>query len=508
MSKTDITEVQKKLVAELNPNISVNQNQKLIEYIKGVAIEKGISTDRIAELLESAIYKTFKKPLPDCELKVKVDIDKGTIKSWWLLTVVDCALDFDYDDFNEIPLIKIKEAGIDLQPGDIYEQPYDINTEFTRPQATQTLQVFRQSLIEIQNEKTFEKWSPKIGKIVYAEVEKEDEKSGYSIANLNYVNSKYENVSELTRQANYGFVGFRDKIPNEKLIPGQRYKFLIKDVKRQTKGWPIILSRADADFIKELLTLAIPDIQEGIIVIEKSARIPGFKTKLAVSTTNNAIDPAMFCVGPKGSNVINISNEVHGEKIDIVNYSPDLKQFIINACGRDKVVGVVMAPEVLHEDGMIERNATVIVKVEALPAVIGKGGTNIKLIAKIVQCNIDIKTVDQAHEEKIEYDKLESQATRRSSIHNLPSMQQSNDEILESINNMSEADRAEIINVPESKRKGAKQHSKSTTDFDEAIPFAPTYSENNNAGDIDLQEAFKDELEGLFDETNDKDKED
>ncbi len=484
---------------------TVGVHEKLIEYIKGVAVEKGISTDRIAELLESAIYKTFKKPLPDCELKVKVDIDKGTIESWWLLTVTDCELDSDYDDFNEIPLITIKEMGLDLKPGDMYEKPYDINTEFTRPQAIQTLQVFRQSLIEIQNEKTFEKWSPKIGEIVYAEVEKEDEKSGYSIANLSYIDSKNLNISELTRQANYGFVGFRDKIPNEKLIPGQRYKFLIKDVKRQTKGWPIILSRADADFIKGLLTLAIPDIQEGIIVIEKAVRIPGFKTKIAVSSTNAAIDPAMFCVGPKGSNVINISNEVHGEKIDIVNYNPDLKQFIINACGRDKVVGLVMAPEVLHEDGMIERNATVIVKSESLPAVIGKGGINIKLIAKIVQCNIDIKTTDQAVEEKIIYDKLEPQINRRSSVHKLPSMQQSNDEILESINNMSEADRAEIINVPDSKRKASKQAMKNSSEADGAIPFAPPMNDTDDtAGNLDLQEAFKDELEGLFDDTNDK----
>lgn len=358
---------------------------QIVEYIKVLANQNEVSQAKIADLLAETIIKIYNKQKPDQKIEVSIDVEKGQINAKLLFNVIADLPDGEYDDFVEIPLSEAKKSG-DYKVGDICEVPFDVLSFFTKNEIILIMQIFKQRINEINNIRVYDKWLPRVGEIIYCMVEKHDVTKNFYIIDLG--------------DGNMGFLSRSESIPTEELKPGQKYKFLVKEVKEQSKGWPIILSRADAQFVLKLLELETPEIGTGEITVNRIERIAGFKTKVAVSTTSGTYDACAIAVGPKGSRVKTVSEQIHGEKIEVINYSENQEEFLINACGAKNLVGYKFMPTI---DGSEQTYVTLIVNEDVLPVIIGKKGFNIKLISKLVNCNIDINTVEEAKANNIDY---------------------------------------------------------------------------------------------------------
>lgn len=366
---------------------------KFIQEIKEIAKSYEISTGKVGDMIADSFVKVYTKGKEECELNVEVDTELGTIKASERLKVVENLKDGDYDDWFEITLDDANKFGV-FKVGDFCDKPFNIFDfkNFGVTQIRQIMQIFKQKLNEVNNLKVYDEWHTKVGELINAAVEKKDEKAGFY-------------TIELDEGKNFGFLAKKECIPNEELIPGDKYKFFVKEVKLQSRGWPIILSRADSGFVKKLITLEIPEISTGEIIIEKIERIAGFKTKIAVSlaSTTSNYDPIGICVGPRGSRVKSLSEQLFNEKIEIISYKEDPKEFLVIAAGAKNIVGFKYNESKSEEDFP---HATLVVTEESQPIIIGKKGYNIKLISKIAGCSIDIITVQEADESNFEYEKV------------------------------------------------------------------------------------------------------
>ena len=476
----------------------VKPNKQLIEYIKDVASSYQVSQAKVGELLSESIIKVLSKYFIERVFYVDVNLENGQISTKVKYVVVDNLPDDQYDDFNEITLDESKKYG-DFKIGDQCLVDFDIFNENNLPkqQINQILQLFKQKLNEINNIKVYTSWSPRIGTIINAEVEKHDEKKGFYIINL--------------ENNDFGFLSQKECIPGEELKPGKKYQFLIKDVKEHSKGWPIILSRSDAQFVEKLLFQEIPEISTGEIKINNIKRIPGFKTKIAVSsTTDSTFDPAAIVVGAKGSRIKNLSSLLNNEKIEVIRYSEDFKQFLLNVCGTNNLVGYkIIFPKTKEpenseteqrEDNTDNKpHVTLVVNESLLPVIIGKKGFNIKLIAMMLNCSIDINTVQQASDIGLDYEKVINTSTTftktkvpsakpmskqfQYSNKNQIKMTQSNDDLLDDISNLTNEEIERLYNVNIDTTKTALSNEK-----DDNSGMLSDYE------DLGLEDAFADEI--------------
>lgn len=462
---------------------------KLVDSIKDISEIYSVSQERIAEILEEAIQKTFNKQLPDCILNVKVDLESKSITLNRVYKVIEDAKDGEYDDFNEITLTEASKYG-SYNIGDECLIPYDLNDKknFSQQQINQTSQIFRQKLNEINNIKIFDLWSPRIGEIITAEVEKYDSRGRFYTINLN--------------DGNFGFLSNKESIPNENLIPGKKYKFLIKDVKQQSKGWPIILSRADALFVQKLMTIEVPEIQSGEVIVNKIERIAGFKTKIAVSSNNTNYEPTGVCIGSRGTRIKAISEQVMNERIEVIKYIEDPKTFLISLAGPRNIIGLQWNEGNQEGD---KPHVILVVHDHSLPIVIGKKGNNINLIAKMVGCSIDVNTLEQAHNANIRFEqidayKYETHESRQVLDKNI---NKSNDDLLSEIEELSSEELADIYGV---------DLTNSSSEEPTSTPKPTVKSEKTENKEIiddvevedDLANAFSDEIANVLDEESKK----
>lgn len=368
-----------------------NVESQLIEYINLTAQEYDITKDDVAKMLSESIVNSFNKFLPDCVLKISFDLESGTISSLREFTVVEDAEEGKFDDFNEITLSEANKNG-EYKIGDIYTTKFDINdpTNFGDSQIRNIIQNFKQKLKQTDNSKLFAIWSPKIGQLINAEVEKFDERGKFYLVNLDEKTNK-----------NLGFLSSNECIPLENLTPGKRYTFLVKDVKEESKGWPVLLSRGDAKFVEELLKVEIPEIQSGEIEIKKSVRVAGFKTKIVVVGHSTNYDPIAICVGPKGSRIKAISEKIMNERIEIIHYNADWKSQLIIAAGPKNIIGINV-----KEQENSQPHVQLIVTEESLPLIIGKKGNNIKLLSRLAGVSIDVSTEEDAIKNNITFEKI------------------------------------------------------------------------------------------------------
>lgn len=471
------------------------QDKIMLQSIQAIAEQYDVSQAKIADLLMDTIVRTYNKQRPDQKINVNIDVDKGFINADIEYTVIDNVPEGEYDDFIELPLNEAQKYGT-FKIGDICHVPLNIFNYFKKQEIMTILQVFKQRLNEINNIKTFEKWSPHIGEIIYCMVEKHDATKGFYVIDLN--------------DGNMGFLSKNESIPTETLVPGQKYKFYVKDVKEQSKGWPIILSRADSHFASKLLELEVPELESGEIVVNKIERIAGFKTKLIVSASGAVnYDPCAVVVGPKGSRVKAVSDQLNGEKIEVIRYSEDPKQQLINACSAKNLVGIKYIPATEQEQAY----ATLVVNEDVLPLIIGKKGFNIKLISKLLNCNIDISTVAEARErgldfEPVKQDQMTHNNFRSNNGHQRPNYQNymvkgggraahnSSDMVLDDIENLSQEELEARYHVklkvnPDNARQAGRDHQ---------------FEMDSNQQDYensDLADAFADEIADIL-KTNDK----
>lgn len=429
---------------------------KLFNNLELIAKEKDIQENKVIEILKYALEKAYLKENPDVNVVANIDAQKKIINLSEIKTVVDKSED-EIDDDKEVNINDVISINKDIKIGDEYISEINLN-EFERRSAVHVLQIFQQKLNEESNLKIYDIWKDKINSVIRAEVEKSENK---------YV--------EVNLDSTMGIVLKGDQIPNEELIPGNKYLFLIKEIKEQSKGWPVVLSRTSPKLIESLLKLNIPDINDGVIDIKMIARIPGFKTKVAVYSNNPNIDAVGTCVGFSGERIKNISTLVNNEKIDIFLYDNDYKQMIVNMCGPEKIIGLEISDD-SSEENPYGKIVTIICKDEDLLKIIGRNGINVKLMSMLTKWSIDVQPLSIAIEDKIEYEDVSHLTPIKYTSHNKSNY----------VVNTKENDKKPTTSKTSNKNKSSNKnnHNNNKNFTDEYDSF--DYSKTQNYWDFDV----------------------
>lgn len=360
-------------------------SKALLQLVNQISEEKGIDKEYIFESLSTALQTAYKRNF-DSKTNVKVEInrDNGIVKIFSYYIVVE-----DYDDGEEafdeegefiiIPPEINKDAQVLVEEAKQYKKDPKIGDEieievtpddFGRVAAGTARQVLMQKIREAERELILGEFADKTYELMLGMVALEDERNFYI---------------DLGRAR--GVLPKEEIIPGENIEMGSSVKVYITKVESGPKGPVIKLSRKHYGFIKRLFEHEIPEMVSGDVVIASCVREPGIRCKLSVYSNNPKIDPVGACIGEKGSRISNIIKELHTEKVDLVRYSEDPKEYIKNALSPAKDVIV----DIVNEE---TREVLAIVNKDNLSLAIGKRGTNIKLAAKLTRHKIEVKTLE------------------------------------------------------------------------------------------------------------------
>lgn len=342
-------------------------NMEFIEAIHELEKEKGISAEILFEAIEAALISAYKKNFSSLQ-NVRVHIDRltGEIKVYTRKNVSEDV----NDERVQISLEEAKKIDPNYDLEDVVE--FEVTPrEFGRIAAQTAKQVVVQRIREAERGLIYDEYINREGDIVTGIVQRYEQRN--VIVDL----GKVEAVLPSSEQ-----------IPGEAYQPFDRIKTYVVEVKKTTKGPQILLSRTHPGLIKRLFELEVPEIHDGVVEIKAVAREAGARSKIAVHSRDKNVDPVGACVGPKGSRVQNIVNELKGEKMDIINWSQDPVEFVSNALSPAKVVGVYPQYD--------EKVTLVVVPDYQLSLAIGKEGQNARLAAKLTGWKIDIKNETQA----------------------------------------------------------------------------------------------------------------
>ena len=332
--------------------------------------ERGIPQAFMMEKIIQAITTAYKRDHDGVEnVIVDVDEEHRTLKMFVQKNVVD---EEDYvDPANEMTLAEAKALSAKYEIGDIVNIPVD-NTEFGRIAAGNGKQVIIQGLREAERGMVYDEFNSKQHEILTGVVTRMDPRNGN-------VSLRIGTGTEATE----ALLMAGEQVPGEVLTEGMHVKVYVVDVRRSTRGPQILISRTHPGLVKRLFELEVPEIYDGTVEVKSIAREAGSRTKMAVWSNDENVDPIGACVGPKGQRVANIVDELRGEKIDIIKYSEDPAAFIAAALAPADVVDVWMADE--------GKACRVIVPDDQLSLAIGKEGQNARLAARLTGYKIDIK---------------------------------------------------------------------------------------------------------------------
>ena len=332
--------------------------------------ERGIPQTFMMDKIIQAVTTAYKRDHKDVEnVIVDVDEEHQRLKMYVQKNVV---AEEDYvDPFNEIPVEEAKTISARYEIGDVVNIPVD-NTEFGRIAAGNGKQVIIQGLREAERGMVYDEFNSKQHEILTGVVTRIDPRT-------NAVSLRIGTGTESTE----ALLLSGEQVPGEELVEGQHVKVYVVDVRRSTRGPQILMSRTPPGLVKRLFELEVPEIYDGTVEVKSIAREAGSRTKMAVWSADENVDPIGACVGPKGQRVAAIVDELRGEKIDIIKWSEDPAQFIAAALAPSDVVDVMMA-----EEGKACR---VIVPDDQLSLAIGKEGQNARLAARLTGYKIDIK---------------------------------------------------------------------------------------------------------------------
>ena len=348
----------------------------LVEVLKEVMDAKNMDDSVIEGALKQALISAARKYL-HIDKKIEVDIDKETneIHVFLRVEVVDDYPDYDPNmtaeeveemDEGYMLVAEAQEYNEDAQPGDFLEMEVP-TTSFGR-QAIQTAkQLLTQQIRDAERQKILDTYKGRIGTMISGEV----------------LRLEGRNVIVSLGKQTEAMIPAREQIRRERWAQGNSIKAVIARVEESSKnGAQVVLSRANGDFLKELFRQEVPEIYEGTVEIKGVAREPGFRAKIAVYSRDEKIDPVGACVGMKGARVQTIVRELGNERIDIVQWNPDLDTFITRALTPANVIKLIHVPDT--------RRTVVIISDENLALAIGKNGQNVKLAAELVQRNLDV----------------------------------------------------------------------------------------------------------------------
>ncbi len=347
-------------------------NKEILMVVDAVSNEKGVDKEVIFEALEAALASaTRKKHGEEWEVRVAIDRRSGdydTFRRWKVFA--DDSKELEVPE-RELRLEDALELDAKAEVGGFVEQPVE-SVAFGRIAAQQAKQVIVQKVREAERAQVVEAYRDRVGTLVGGVVKRVDRNGIYI---------------DLGSNAE-GFVPRTDMIPREQAKPQDRIKAYLKEVRSEPRGPQLFLTRTAPEFLIELFKLEVPEVGQGLIQILGAARDPGVRAKIAVRSNDPRIDPVGACVGMRGSRVQAVSNEIAGERVDIIPYVDNPAQFVINAMSPAEVMSIVVDEDAHSMD--------IAVSEDKLSQAIGRGGQNIRLASQLTGWDLNVMTESDA----------------------------------------------------------------------------------------------------------------
>lgn len=347
--------------------------------MQAIESDRKLSKEVVIEALQEALSKAFRKhiEIPDALVRVDVNEKTGDIKVYQQRLIVENV----EDDELEISLEDAKRINQDLELDGLVEEEVSI-ANLGRAAVILAKNVMKQKIREAEKLVVYEEYCDKVEEMVVGTIESVEEK--FCVVNIGKT---------------LALMPKNQQIPNERYSEGQMIRVVITEVNKETKGAQVLVSRGDATLVKRLFEKEVPEIYQGIIEIKAIAREAGERTKMAVYSHNENIDPIGACIGPRGQRVQVIIDELGGEKIDIFEWSEDVTELIKNALSPAEVLAVI--PSVERRGGLL-----VIVPDNQLSLAIGKRGKNARLAVKLTGSKIDIKAETDVNAANIDWKEI------------------------------------------------------------------------------------------------------
>jgi N utilization substance protein A len=349
-------------------------NKEILMVVDAVSNEKGVDKEVIFEALEAALASATRKKHGE-ELDVRVSIDRktgdyDTFRRWKVFA--DDSTELEVPE-RELRLDDARDFDKDIEVGGFVEQPME-SVAFGRIAAQQAKQVIVQKVREAERAQVVDAYKDRVGQLVSGVVKRVDRNGIYV---------------DLGSNAE-GFIPRTDMIPREQVKPQDRIKAFLKEVRSEPRGPQLFLSRTAPEFLVELFKLEVPEVGQGHINILGAARDAGVRAKIAVKSNDPRIDPVGACVGMRGSRVQAVSNEIAGERVDIIPHDENPAQFVINAMSPAEVMSIVV-----DEDS---HSMDIAVAEEKLSQAIGRGGQNIRLASQLTGWDLNVMTETDAEQ--------------------------------------------------------------------------------------------------------------
>ncbi len=346
-------------------------SKELLLVMEAVANEKGVPRAVIIEAMEAALASAAKKRYHEQDVSVRVAINPkdGSYETFrrWEVVADDVVMESPERQIRMMDAVDEKEGA---EIGDFVEELVD-NAEFGRIAAQAAKQVIVQRVREAERTQVLEAWNDRIGELVNGIVKRVERGSVFV---------------DLGGNAE-AFIPKDKAIPRDVLRPGDRVRGYLLDVRAETRGPQLFISRTAPEFMIELFKLEVPEVGQGLVEIKAAARDPGDRAKIAVLAHDHRTDPIGACIGMRGSRVQAVSNELNGERIDIVLWSDNPAQFVINAMAPAEVQSIIVDEE--------RHSMDLAVAEDKLAQAIGKGGQNVRLASRLTGWQLNVMTQDQ-----------------------------------------------------------------------------------------------------------------
>jgi N utilization substance protein A len=349
-------------------------SKEILMVVEAVSNEKGVEEEIIFEAIEAALASaTRRRHGEDIDVRVAIDRETGeyeTFRQWTVFADDSDELEFPE---RELRMIDAVDVDPDAEPGGVVEEPIE-SVEFGRIAAQTAKQVIVQKVREAERAQTVDAFTDRVGELLSGIVKRVDRNGIYV---------------DLGGNAE-GFIGRDQMIAREPARPNDRIKALLYEVRSEPRGPQLFLTRTSPQFLTELFKIEVPEVGQGLIDILGAARDPGLRAKIAVRSNDKRIDPVGACVGMRGSRVQAVSNELAGERVDIILWDENPAQFVINAMSPADVTSIVLDEESHSMDIAVEE--------DKLSQAIGRGGQNIRLASQLTGYELNVMTEADAEE--------------------------------------------------------------------------------------------------------------
>ena len=349
-------------------------SKEMLMVIDAVSNEKGVEKDIIFEAMEAALAQaTRRKHGGEIDVRVSIDRETGdydTFRRW--LVFDDASTELEEPD-RELRMIDAVDIDENAEPGGYVEEPME-SVEFGRIAAQTAKQVIVSKVREAEREQVVEEFKDREGELLSGLVKRVDKHGVYI---------------DLGGNAE-GFVSRDQMVPREPVRPQDRIKALLTEVRSELRGPQLFMTRTSPQFLIELFKIEVPEVGQGLIDILGAARDPGLRAKIAVKSNDNRIDAVGACVGMRGSRVQAVSNELAGERVDIILWNENPAQFVVNAMSPAEVVSIVV-----DED---KHSMDIAVEEDKLSQAIGRGGQNIRLASELTGWELNVMTAAEAEQ--------------------------------------------------------------------------------------------------------------